>query len=356
MEISDVGGSSPHANDTENYREENMRLFQGGIAALGIILGLGSAGYAQEKTDISITRQPGILYLASHVMETQKLIEKHAAEDGLKDVTVNWRTFSGGGAQTDALLSGNVDIVNTGTGNLLLLWDRTRGKVKGIITSSAQPVIMVSRDPEIKSLKDIGPSDKIAVPTVGVSTQAILLQMAAGQMYGDGDLKHFDPNTVQLGHPDAMAALANKSHEVASHFSAPPFQYLEMDAGNHIVVNSKDIIGGPLTQATFFTTTAFAEANPVIIKAVREATVQAIDMIKKNPKDALSAYKQVSGDKTDLNTLVKILGQPDMMEFRTDPQGTMKFATHLHKIGTLKTMPVAWTDYYLPESADLKGN
>ena len=36
-----------------------------------------------------------------------------------KDVTVNWRTFSGGGAQTDALLSGNVDIVNTGTGNLL---------------------------------------------------------------------------------------------------------------------------------------------------------------------------------------------------------------------------------------------
>ena len=50
-------------------------------------------------------------------METQKLIEKHAAADGVKDVTVNWRTFSGGGAQTDALLSGNVDIVNTGTGS-----------------------------------------------------------------------------------------------------------------------------------------------------------------------------------------------------------------------------------------------
>ena len=33
-----------------------------------------------------------------------------------------------------------------------------------------------------------------------------------------------------------------------------------------------------------------------------------------------------------------------MMDFRIDPQGTMKFATHLHKIGTLKTMPAAWTD------------
>ena len=29
---------------------------------------------------------------------------------------------------------------------------------------------------------------------------------------------------------------------------------------------------------------------------------------------------------------------------------------HLFKIGTLKTMPKAWTDYYLPTSADLKGN
>lgn len=333
-----------------------MRLLVRGITALGLILGLCSAAHAQQKTEISITRQPGILYLASHVMETQKLIEKHAAEDGLKGVTVNWRTFSGGGAQTDALLSGNVDVVNTGTGNLLLLWDRTRGKVKGIITSSAQPVILVSRDPRIKSLKDIGPTDKIAVPTVGVSTQAILLQMAAAQMFGEADTKHFDPNTVQLGHPDAMAALANKNHEVASHFSAPPFQYIEIAAGNRVVANSKDIIGGPLTQATFFTTTAFAESNPLLVKALREATVEAIDLIKKNPREALSEYKQISGDKTDLDALVKILEQPDMMEFRTAPQGTMKFAAHLHRLGTLKTMPAAWTDYYLPESADLKGN
>lgn len=199
-----------------------MRSIISGLAALGLALGFATSAYAQEKTEISITRQPGILYLASHVMETQKLIEKHAAEDGLKDFKINWRTFSGGGTQTDALLSGNVDIVNTGTGNLLLLWDRTKGRVKGICTNSAQPVIFVSRDPHIKSLKDIGPSDKIAVPTVGVSTQAILLQMAAAKMFGDKDIHHFDANTVQLGHPDAMAALANQKHEVKSHSPRHP--------------------------------------------------------------------------------------------------------------------------------------
>ncbi|TPJ49621.1 ABC transporter substrate-binding protein [Mesorhizobium sp. B2-6-4] len=334
-----------------------MRSIIRGIAALGIAIGFGTCALAQDKTEISITRQPGILYLASHVMETQKLIEKHAAEDGLKDLKINWRTFSGGGAQTDALLSGNVDIVNTGTGNLLLLWDRTKGRVKGICTNSAQPVIFVSRDPHIKSLKDIGPNDKIAVPTVGVSTQAILLQMAAAKMFGDNDIHHFDANTVQLGHPDAMAALANQKHEVKSHFSAPPYQYLELKMpGVHQVTSSRDIIGGDLSQGTFFTTTEFAEANPTTIKAIREATADAIAYIKKDPKGALEDYKTISGDKTSIEDLMAILKEPHMMEYRMDPQGTMKFAAHLYKTGTLKTMPKAWTDYYLPQAADLNGN
>jgi NitT/TauT family transport system substrate-binding protein len=338
--------------------EENMMKLKSGIAAVSVFLALALPATAQEKTTISITRQPGILYLASHVMETQKLIEKQAAAEGVDGVTVEWRTFSGGGAQTDALLAGNVDIVNTGTGNLLLLWDRTRGKVKGIVTSSAQPVIMVSNDPRIKSLDDIGPQDKIAVPTVGVSTQAILLQIAAAAKYGDDQVRKFDPNTVQLGHPDAVAAIANPNHEVKNHFSAPPFQYLELEqAGVHKVTDSREIMGGALTQATFFTTTSFAEANPKIIQAVRKATEEAIASIKKDPKVALEAYKTVSGDKTSIDDLMKIMEEPGFIDdFRTDPQGTMKFATHLHKIGTLKTMPTAWTDYYLPESADLNGN
>ena len=45
-----------------------------------------------------------------------------------------------------------------------------------------------------------------------------------------------------------------------------------------------------------------------------------------------------------------------MMEWNLQPQGTMKFAAHLFKVGTLKTMPKGFTDYYLPVSHNLKGN
>ncbi len=325
-----------------------------GIATLGLLA--AAPAHAQAKSEIAITRQPGILYLASHVMEEHKLIEAHAAKAGVANLKVNWLNLSGGGAQTDALLAGSVDIVNTGTGNLLLLWDRTRGRVQGIIGSSAQPVLLLSREKRIRTLADIRPEDKIAVPTVKISTQAILLQMAAAKMYGDSEVNRFDANTVQLGHPDAMAAMSNARHEVTSHFSAPPFQYLELAAGAHLVASSKDIIGGPLSQAQFFTTTQFADANPVIVKAVRTATEEAIAYIRQNPREALAIYKKITGDKADLDQLADILRQPDMMEFRTEPQGTMRFAEHLYKTGILKTMPKAWTDYYLPMASDLAGS
>jgi NitT/TauT family transport system substrate-binding protein len=327
------------------------------LAILGLVAAAPQAS-AQQKTEIALSRQPGIFYMPSHIMEKQKLIEKHAAALGLPAITTKWITFSGGGAQTDALLAGGVDILNTGTGNLLLLWDRTKGGVKGIVATSAQPMTLISRDPHIKSIKDFTANDKIAVPTVKISTQAIVLQIAAAEAFGADQWAKLDSNTVQLGHPDAYAALSNSQHEVRSHFSIPPFTFLEMKnvPGAHVVLNSPDVMGGPLSQAQFFTTTKFADANPKIVQAVRDATKEAQDLIRSDTKTSVEIYKEITGDKTSVDDLLAWLKEPGMMEWNLEPQGTMKFAAHLFKTGTLKIQPKAWTDYYLPSSADLKGN
>ncbi|MBR1229557.1 ABC transporter substrate-binding protein [Bradyrhizobium sp. AUGA SZCCT0176] len=333
------------------------RAAAGAIAALGMALS-GAPALAQQKSEIALSRQPGIFYMPSHIMEKQKLIEKHAAALGLAGITTKWLSFNSGGAQTDALLAGGVDILNTGTGNLLLLWDRTRGGVKGIVATSAQPMTLISRDANIKSLKDIGPNDKIAVPTVKVSTQAIVLQIAAAELFGADQWSKLDPNTVQLGHPDAYVAMTNAQHEVRNHFAIPPFTFLELKnvPGAHVVLSSPDVMGGPLSQAQFFTTTKFADANPKIVQAVRDATKEAQDLIRSDTKAAVDIYKEVTGDKTSAEDLLAWLKEPGMMEWNLQPQGTMKFANHLFKVGTLKTQPKAWTEYYLPMAHDLKGN
>jgi NitT/TauT family transport system substrate-binding protein len=313
---------------------------------------------AQQKSEISITRQPGILYLPSHVMEKQQLIEKEAAKLGVPNLKVTWASLSGGGAQTDALLSGNVDIVNTGVGNLLLLWDRTKGGVKGIVANSALPLTLVTRNPNLRTLNDYGPNDRIAVPTLKVSTQAILLQMASEKAFGPDQTTKLDANAVQLGHPDAAIMMANPQGEVTSHFAAPPFQYFELKnvKGAHVVLSSPDIIGGPLTQSQFFTTTKFADANPKVIAAIKAATFAAIDFIRKDTPAAVEIYREITKDKMSADDILEMLKQPGMMEWTAAPQGTMKFAAHLYKVGTLKSMPKAWTEYYLPITADLPGN
>ncbi len=332
----------------------DRRRFLAGAAALA----MPAPAFAQAKTEISISRQPGILYMPTHVIEKRGLIEKHAERLGVRAPKVTWVNFAGGGAQQDALLSGSVDMINTGTGNLLLLWDRTRGGVKGIAASSAQPLGLVTREDRIRTLEDFRPGDKIAVPTVRVSTQAILLQMAAARAYGQARVGHFDDLTVQLSHPDAYIALRNPAHEVRSHFAAPPFQFyaLKNVPGARQIVTSAEIIGGPLSQGQFFATTRFADANPAFVRAVRAAAEEAKAAIESETRACVEIYREVTGDRTDTGEIMDLLAQPGMMEWNVFPQGTMKFAAHLHAIGTIRTAPASWRDYYLPVAHDLPGS
>ena len=94
------------------------------VAALFAFAIAGSA--SAEVSELRITKQPSIIYLPLVVMEQNKLVEKQAQAAGLPELKVSWITFNSGGASTDALLAGSVDLVTSGVSNLLLLWERTK--------------------------------------------------------------------------------------------------------------------------------------------------------------------------------------------------------------------------------------
>ena len=120
--------------------------------------------------------------------------------------------------------------------------------------------------------------------------------------------------------------------------------------------NTCDPLGSPLSQGQFMTTTAFAEANPKIVQALRNAAEEAKAFIQTSTPAAGEIYREVTGDKTSTEQLLELLKQPGMMEWNIYPQGTMKFAEHLARIGGIKTKPASWKDYYLPIAHDLPGN
>src|SRR5215831_7342225 len=158
-------------------------MMRTGFAIAGVLAACAvatlTAPARAEAPEIRLARQYSMGYLQFNVMEHEKLIEKHARALGIPEVKVSWHTFNGPAAVNDALLSGSIDIAAGGTPGLLLLWSKTKGsanEVRGIAAMSSQPFLLNTRNPAIKSLADIKDTDRIAVPAVKVSIQAIMLQ------------------------------------------------------------------------------------------------------------------------------------------------------------------------------------
>ena len=312
-----------------------------------------------DAAEIRLARQFSMGYLQLNVMEHQQLIEKHAKALGLNDVKVTWSTFNGPAAINDALISGNIDIATGGVPGLLVLWARTKGtpqEVRGISALSSQPFLLNSRDPAIKSVKDFKDSDRIAVPAIKVSVQAITLQMAAAKAYGVKSFEKLDPLTVSMTPPDATIALLGGKSEVTSAFSVPPFQYQQLEnPAIHTVLNSFDVMGGSHTFTVAWTTAKFRDGNPVLYKALIAALKEATDIVNKDKKAAAALWIEDSKSKLPLEMVGKIVAGPQV-RWTLTPENTMKYADFMAEVGTLKTKAATWKDYFFPEIYDAKGS
>src|SRR5215470_13105488 len=133
----------------------------------GFTLTLSAAMAAAQVPEIRFARQFSMGYLQFNVMEKNHLVEKHAKAAGIPEVKVVWATFNSPAAMNDALLSGSVDIVSGGVPGLVTIWARTQGTpnaVKGVAAFSSQPILLVTRNPKVKSITDFTDQDKIALP------------------------------------------------------------------------------------------------------------------------------------------------------------------------------------------------
>jgi NitT/TauT family transport system substrate-binding protein len=287
-------------------------------------------------------------------MKNQKLLEACLTEEGLGSTKVEWYELNGA-AQTDGLLSGNLDFTSDGVTNLATLWAATHGRVKAIASEGAVPNDLVTTNPKVVSVKDFGPDDRISVPSVKVSPQAIMLQMLAQDAFGD--YQRLDALTVAMRHADAAVALLTGSSAVNSHFSTPPFQEQELaDPKIHRVVSSYDILGGPTTLTVVTSTTRFHDANPMSVKAERCAIERAMKLINTDSEATAQIYLQESGDaRTPQATIVKILKDPRML-YATAPVNIMKFVNFMSKIGELKAAPDSWKDLFFPEGQNGGGS
>jgi NitT/TauT family transport system substrate-binding protein len=341
------------------HRRDFCKALATAPAALASPMLMRSA-FADEVSAIVLVSQHGLPYLPMMVMDTLKLVEKHAGRLGIPSLKPDYKILGGTQSLIDALLSRQMDFGVTGVPGLATLWDKTSGtpnEIRALSAVQSMPFLLVTNRPTIKTLADFTDQDKIALPAVKVSSQAICLQMAAAKLWGHDQYAKLDAYTITRSHPDAAASVMSKATEINSHYSVAPYYYYELaTAGVHNVLKSYDTLGGPGTNGVMLMTKKFRDANPKVTQAVYAALSEAHDFINKNPGEAAQIYIKTTNEKrSSQQEMIKFISDPDNI-WTTMPQQTMTFANFMHKVGTMKREPASWKDLYMPESHELAGS
>jgi NitT/TauT family transport system substrate-binding protein len=249
-------------------------------------------------------------------------------------------------------------IVSGGVPGLLTLWGRTRGtaqEVRGISALSSQPFLLNTRNPAVQSIADLTANDRIAVPAVKVSVQAIALQMAAARQFGPAEFAKLDPLTVSMSPPDATVALISGAAGVTAVFGVPPFPQQQLETpGIRTILNSFEVMG-PHSFTVAWTSARFRDRNPTVYRALAAAIEEATEIVNRDRGAAAALWIADVKSKLPLDKVTAVVSGPQV-RWTMVPESTMKFAEFMNGVGTLKARPGSWQDLFFPEIHRLPGS
>jgi len=285
--------------------------------------------------NVTIAYQPGISYTTLIVMKQRGTLEKQ-----FPGTKFDWRMLSNGATIRDGFLAGQIQIGAGGSTPFLIGWDRGVG-YRLIAAMNEMNLWLMSKDPKIKSVKDLTANSKVGVPGPD-AIQAVALRKAAQDQLGNAHA--LDTTFVAIQHPLGLQSL--EGGQLDAHFTSPPFQQEEQDRGAHIVYKSYEAFG----RATFnsvYTTDAFAKDHPLFVGAVYRAILETTKFITTHPDETAELLAKDGEMKVTAAQYKKWLSGPDMT-FETTPHGFMKVANYMKSIGLLTKVPTSMHEIELP--------
>lgn len=314
----------------------------------GLVLGAGtelvlathmvsSSVWAAER--VRVGQQFGLVYAPLSIARELKTFEKHGLQ-------IEWRQVGSGGAINEALISGQIDIGFMGIPPFLVGWDKGV-PWKVAVGFNEVPVVLVTYRADLRTLSDIGPNDRIAVPSPG-SVQHILLSMAAKQQLGNAHA--LDDQVVAMSHPDGAAALLSR-RGIAAHFTTPPYAFDELSQpGFHTLLTDHQAFGGRFSFNIGAVTRQFYEGRPKAYQAFIDALAEAMQWLESNKRAAakiLAPEFNLSEEKTyEYLTWEGVRFTPEVC-------GLMKYARFMYEQGYIRHMPSRLSDIAWPNVVSL---
>jgi len=161
---------------------------------------------------------------------------------------------------------------------------------------------------------------------------------------------------VSMSPPDSTIALLTGTGEINNVFGVPPFQQQQLEKpGIRTILNSFDVMDGPHTFTVAWTSARFREKNPVLYKALIAALKEATDIVDKDRAKAAGFWIEDVKSNLPLDKVTAVISGPQV-KWTMTPLATMKYATFMHSVGSLKEAPKSWKDLFFPEVHDLNGS
>lgn len=256
----------------------------------------GESGSSEKRT-VTIAYQGGIGHTPVNIIEAKKLIEANYGKD---DIKVVFKKLNSGADVNTGIIGSTIDVGSMGIGPAV---SAVAGGVPCKIISNlcSQSNGLMTNSKTIKSLKDIGANDKIALVNTG-SFQHIILAMAAKQELGDAHA--LDNNITPMAHADGMAAL--ESGTVSLHLTSAPFITRERESGKYTEIDAvKNVWPKGNSFLVALCSTKLESENKELFDAIQKAFADAIDFINNNKEEAAEIISTYLGQdkETTLNDL-----------------------------------------------------
>ena len=323
-----------------------LRRFVPGLAVVAVLCAAIAPAFAQDQVKIGLGF--GLAFLPLYICQDLKLVEKRAKELHL-DVRASYQRFLGSGPMQDAIGSGAIDMGPYGTAPLLAAWEKSKDTPQQILAVSGittMPLTLVSNRPNVATIADIQPADRIAMPSLTAPQMYVL------EMQSEKTFKAYDKlrdQVVVMSPSEAVAALVDGSGPVTAYFASPPFTQLALrDANVHRVLGSVNVMNGKVSFLIMGATRAYIEAHPQMPEAIGQAMEDAARIIRGDPRRAAQIYLTHEPSMSLSGPLIEAVLREIKDEFGSAVYGVQTFADFMGRHGELKTPPKSWKDIVAP--------
>lgn len=268
------------------------------VVSLLVMSMVGCSSKETSKKDLDklvITYVTSPLNVPSIIEKNDSIFETEFANNG-KDIKIEYTEITSGADQTQALASGDVDILYAvgGTSVILAAANDADIKVLNMYSRSPEAFTLYSKDLNIKSAEDL--KDK----TIGGPAGTNLHQLLVSYLENAG-MSVEDVNYVNMSLPDTKAALDGGSIDVG--LLAGPIAYQAKQQGYNLITNGKGLTDAIIAVAV---REDFYNKHKEELEIFKNTQAKIIDYINENYDETMDIVsKELDLDKTAVEEMFK---------------------------------------------------